>query len=209
MNYTNKKVAVTGGLGMIGSFVCDELLARGASVIIVDDESKGGWTYCNHLKGKVEHRKGTLEDPAFALMALEGVDVVFHLASRTCGVGFSNSHHVELFAQNNRVTANVLSAIGEHRPEHVMMTSSSCVYSDDSPTPMNDEEVWTGDPELANKGYGWAKRILEQSAELVCSESGVGLTIVRPATMAIIIIHPILVWAVIRITLMQQQHPTT
>ena len=165
---------------MIGSFVCDELLPRGADVVIVDDESKGGWFYCEHLRDKVTHLKGTLEDAEFAKEAIKGADVVFHLASRTCGVGYSNKHHVELFEQNNRVTANVLSAIGQHRPQHVLMTSSSCVYSDDSATPMNDEELWAGEPEMANRGYGWAKRILEQSAELVCSESGVGLTIVRP-----------------------------
>ena len=176
----NKRVVVTGGLGMIGSFVCDELLAVGAKVVIVDDESKGGWFYCEHLRDKVTHLKGTLEDAEFAMEALKGADLVFHLASRTCGVGYSNKHHVELFEQNNRVTANVLSAVSQHRPQHVLMTSSSCVYSDDSATPMNDEESWSGEPEMANRGYGWAKRILEQSAELVCSESGVGLTIVRP-----------------------------
>lgn len=165
---------------MIGSFVCDELLARGAKVVIVDDESKGGWFYCKHLRDKVEHRKGTLEDAEFAAEALAGADIVFHLASRTCGVGYSNEHHVELFEQNNRVTANVMAAIRQHRPQHVLMTSSSCVYSDDSPTPMNDEVVWNGEPEMVNRGYGWAKRILEQSAELVCSETGIGLTTVRP-----------------------------
>ena len=43
--------------------------------------------------------------------------------------------------------------------------SSSCVYDDNSPiTPR--AEVFHGKPETANKGYGWAKRFLEQKATL-------------------------------------------
>jgi len=132
--FKNNAVAVTGGLGLIGSYVCDELLIRGARVVVVDDESKGGWTYCRHLFGKVEHRKGNLEDGAFALEALAGVDVVMHLASRTCGVGFSSKNHLELLEQNNRVTSNVLAAIRVNPPEHLLVTSSSCVYSDEAAT---------------------------------------------------------------------------
>ena len=182
MNLTleNKIVAVTGGLGLIGSFVCDELLARGARVVVVDDESKGGWTYCGHLRGKVGHQKGSLEDPAFAIAALAGSDVVMHLASKTCGVGFSSKNHLDLLAQNNLVTANVLAAIKASPPEHFLMTSSSCVYSDDSPTPMDDRVDWSGEPEMVNRGYGWAKRFLEQMSSVYASELGIGLTIVRP-----------------------------
>ena len=175
-----ERVAVTGGLGLIGSFVCDELLARGARVTVIDDESKGGWTYCGHLRGKVEHRKGTLEDAQFAEAALADADAVIHLASRTCGVGYSSKNHLGLFEQNNRVTANVLAAIRRHRPKHVLVTSSSCVYSDDDPTPMDDELPWSGEPEQVNRGYGWAKRLLEQMAHVFCSELGIGLTVVRP-----------------------------
>ncbi len=175
-----KTVVVTGGLGLIGSYVCDEILTRGARVIIVDDESKGGWTYCRHLLGNVEHRKGNLEDEAFALEALDGADVVMHLASRTCGVGFSSKNHLELLEQNNRVTANVLAAIRKSPPKHLLVTSSSCVYSDEAATPMDDRKPWFGEPELVNRGYGWAKRFLEQMSEVVASELKVPLTIVRP-----------------------------
>jgi nucleoside-diphosphate-sugar epimerase len=178
--YNSKTVVVTGGLGMIGSFVCDELLGRGARVIVVDDESKGGWTYCGHLRGQVEHRKGTLEEAAFAKEALAEADVVVHLASRTCGVGFSSKLHLDLLEQNNRVTANLLAAIRSSPPSHLLVASSSCVYSDEAQTPMDDRQSWSGEPELVNRGYGWAKRFLEQMSEVVCSELRVPLTIVRP-----------------------------
>ena len=68
--YASKTVAVTGGLGLNGLFVCDELVARGAPVVVVEDESKGGWTYCSRLRGRGEARKGTLEDAVFAAGAL-------------------------------------------------------------------------------------------------------------------------------------------
>ena len=45
---------------------------------------------------------------------------------------------------------------------------------------MDDREPWGDEPELVNRGYGWAKRFLEQMATVVASELGVALTIVRP-----------------------------
>ena len=35
-------------------------------------------------------------------------------------------------------------------------------------------------PEAANCGYGWAKRMLEQKAMILARETGLRLTIVRP-----------------------------
>ena len=41
---------------------------------------------CREHAGRIEVRRGNLEDPAFADAALAGADVVFHLASRAYGV---------------------------------------------------------------------------------------------------------------------------
>lgn len=176
----DRTVGVTGGLGLIGSFLCEELLKVGARVVLVDDESKGTWKYVPHLRAKVEYRKGSLESPAFAKQALEGCEIVFHLASRAYGVGFSQKNNFEMFRFNDLINTNVLDAIAHNGVKHALAVSSSCIYPDDGPTPMPDCIPYTGEPERVNWGYGWAKRILEQKAVIYQKETGIPITVVRP-----------------------------
>lgn len=178
--YAGKTVAVTGGLGLIGSFLCEELLKVGASIILVDDESKGNWRFSGHFRDQVTYRKGSLEDATFAIEALADSDYIFHLASRPYGVGFSQKNNFEMFRFNDLINSNALDAIAHHRPKHALVVSSSCVYSDDSPTPMSDCQPITGEPERVNWGYGWAKRILEQKAVIYQKETQIPITVARP-----------------------------
>ena len=178
--YKGKSVAVTGGLGLIGSFLCEELLDHGARVALIDDESKGSWRYIPHLRERVEFRRADLALPRAAVDALDGCEYIFHLASRAYGVGFSQKNNFEMFRFNDLVNTNVLDAIAHHAPLHALVVSSSCIYPDDGPTPMADCQPVAGEPERVNWGYGWAKRILEQKVIIYHKETGIPVSVVRP-----------------------------
>jgi nucleoside-diphosphate-sugar epimerase len=60
------------------------------------------------------------------------------------------------------------------------MVSSSCVYSDEAPTPTPELPVNEGLPESANEGYGWSKRLLEIQSRYVFEKHGLPIAIVRP-----------------------------
>ena len=180
IDFKNKNVAVTGGAGLIGSYLCDELVNKGSNVIVVDDFSKGQVKNISHLENKVEIRKGDLEDYDFTNSALEGVDIVFHLASRAYGVGYAEGRQLKNLYHNELITNNLLSVLAERKPEHVLITSSSCVYDDNGPDTIPELPLFDKDPEFVNRGYGWAKRFLEKKAELFTEEAGVPTTIVRP-----------------------------
>ncbi|CAG0998633.1 partial GDP-L-fucose synthase, partial [Rhodocyclaceae bacterium] len=83
-------------------------------------------------------------------------------------------------AHNERITTNVIEALERQRPHHVLMASSSCVYDDNGPDTISELPLFEGSPERVNKGYGWAKRFLEQKATLLAEETGLPVTIVRP-----------------------------
>ena len=178
--YRGKTVAVTGGLGLIGSFLCEQLAEAGAKTILIDDESKGSWRYIEHLRPRVDYRRKDLAAPKQAIEALADCEYVFHLASRAYGVGFSQKNNFEMFRFNDLVNTNVLDGIACHRPRHALVVSSSCIYPDDGPTPMSDTQPVTGETERVNWGYGWAKRILEQKAIIYQKETGIPITVVRP-----------------------------
>ncbi len=65
-------VAITGGAGLIGSFLVDEWVAKRARVMVIDNFSKGLRQNIAHHRPKTELREGDLEKPHFALAALSG-----------------------------------------------------------------------------------------------------------------------------------------
>jgi nucleoside-diphosphate-sugar epimerase len=178
--FKDRTVAVTGGAGLIGSFLVEWVVAAGARVVVVDDFSKGQREYLAAVLDRIDIREGDLEDRMFARRALAGADVVFHLASRAYGVGYGQGHHLEILQHNERITDNVLDAVDRSRPAHLMVTSSSCVYDDDGPDTVPELPLFIGEPEKVNWGYGWAKRFLEQKATMYAREAGIPTTIVRP-----------------------------
>lgn len=173
-------VAVTGGAGLIGSFLAEELDAEGADVIVIDDFSKGQRENLQQLAGRIEIREADLEIPSLAVEALADCDTVFHLASRAYGIGYAQGRHLEILQHNERITNNLLAALVIHRPRHLLVTSSSCVYDDHGPDKIPELPLFEGEPEMVNWGYGWAKRFLEQKAMMFARETGTPTTIVRP-----------------------------
>lgn len=180
MNLKCRKVVVTGGAGLIGSYLVERLVAAGASVIVADDFSKGRLSNLQQVKDRIDIREGDLEKPEAMQRALEGADIVFHLASRAYGVGYSAGRHLDILAHNERITDNLVQALARRPVEWLLVTSSSCVYPDDGPDTVPELPLYTGEPEMANWGYGWAKRMLEQKALMLSRETGIPLTIVRP-----------------------------
>lgn len=180
MKFRGTTVAVTGGAGLIGSFLADRLVEAGAYVVIIDDFSKGRRENLAHITDCKEIREGNLEDQAFALEALKGASIIFHLASRAYGVGYAAGRHFEILQHNERVTDAILNAIQVHNPRHVLVTSSSCVYPDDGPDTIPELPLFENEPEKVNWGYGWAKRFLEQKSNILSHETGIPVTIVRP-----------------------------
>jgi nucleoside-diphosphate-sugar epimerase len=75
------KVLVTGGAGFIGSHLADRLIAAGASVTILDDFSNGRES---NLAGPASSARvilGSICDPDALALAMDGAEVVFHLAA--------------------------------------------------------------------------------------------------------------------------------
>ena len=60
LNLRDKKVIVTGGAGLIGSFLVDRLVSEGAQVIVVDDFSKGKKSNLKNSINDIEIREGNL-----------------------------------------------------------------------------------------------------------------------------------------------------
>jgi nucleoside-diphosphate-sugar epimerase len=128
--WSSKKVLVTGGASFIGSTLVEALLARGVgSVRIVDDFSSGLVGNVRHLleEGSVELIRSDLRDPDVSSKAIEGMDVIFHLAADHGGRGYVDLH--QYACSTNLALDSVLfgAALGAG-VEQIVYASSGCVY---------------------------------------------------------------------------------
>ena len=132
------KALVTGGAGFIGSHLVDGLMERGHEVRVLDDLSAGT---LNNLRRWLDHErfefiKGDMRDAELVKKAVEGVEVVFHLAANP-EVRIGSQSPELLYETNVLITYNLLNAIKDSNVQYLVFTSSSTVYGDADviPTP--------------------------------------------------------------------------
>lgn len=164
MDYKGLKVLITGGASFIGSHLTDALVQRGAKVSVVDDLSSGKLENIKEHIDKIVFQQGNLLDPGVTAKAMEGIEVVFHLAADHGGRGYVDLHQVEC-SRNMILDGIVFKAAYEAGVDKVCFASSGCVYP--VSTQSNPDEViyLTEDmvkpPYDADKMYGYAKLMAE------------------------------------------------
>ena len=75
------KYLITGGAGFIGSHLSDALVARGDSVVILDNFTTGNQENLNGVAGSVKVVSGDILDSALVTKLVEECDFVVHLAA--------------------------------------------------------------------------------------------------------------------------------
>jgi dTDP-L-rhamnose 4-epimerase len=126
-------VLITGGAGFVGSHLADELLAHGYRVRALDNLSPqvhaSGAGRPDYLDREVELIVGDVRDRGAGRRALDGVDVVCHLAAAV-GVGQSMYEIESYTAINNLGTAVLLEALVERPVERLLVASSMSIYGE-------------------------------------------------------------------------------
>jgi GDP-L-fucose synthase len=140
--WSGRRTVVTGGRGFLGRAVVGMLEEAGAPVLV---------------PSSADH---DLRDPAAARGALEGAEVVIHLAARVGGIGFNMRNPGPLVYDNLMMGANVfeqgrLAGVGK-----LVAACSVCAYPKFVDVPFSEDALWSGYPEESNAPYGLAKRML-------------------------------------------------
>jgi dTDP-L-rhamnose 4-epimerase len=124
---------ITGGAGFIGSHLSDRLLAQGHRVRVLDslvEQVHGqGRTRPEYLSPRVELCVGDVRDASDVASALQGVDVVFHLAALV-GVGQSMYQAAEYVDVNVHGTAVLLEQMAQRRLQRLVVSSSMSIYGE-------------------------------------------------------------------------------
>jgi UDP-glucose 4-epimerase len=137
------RVLVTGGAGFIGSHLSERLLARGDSVVVLDDLSTGSEENLAAVAGheRLTLRVGSALDRASVDPAIAGCDAVVHLAAAV-GVRLIVERPVHTIETNVNGTAVVLAAAAR-RGTKLLLASTSEVYGKGAKVPFREEDDLT------------------------------------------------------------------
>jgi UDP-glucose 4-epimerase len=174
------KYLVTGGAGFIGSHLCDALIKRGDSVLVLDNLSTGNKKNIEHLLDNpmFTFTNGSILDVDIVDRAVASVDHVIHLAAAV-GVFTIVDKPLESLTTNLRGTENILEAASKHQRE-VLIASSSEIYGKNGAGPLNEEsDRIVGSPLKSRWSYSEAKAIDESMAFFYYQERTLAVRIVR------------------------------
>ena len=177
MNWKDRKVLVTGGSSFIGSHLTDAIVERGARVRVVDNLSSGRLSNIqnNVDSGRVEFLQADLTEPGVAQRAVDGVQVVFHLAADHGGRGYVDLHQAAC-ATNLALDGILFRACYQAEVEKVVYASSGCVYPNHLQTDPGQllylTEDMVGPPCDADNMYGWAKLMGELTLQAFYKDWG-------------------------------------
>ena len=156
------KVLITGGSGFIGSFLAENLIENGHSVIALDNLSTGFYSNLASLTDnkKFSFVKGDVMDENLVDDLVSQSDNVFHLAAAV-GVDLILKNPINILETNIKGTDAVLKSVTKH-DKAVLIASTSEIYGKSTDYPFKeDSDRLLGPTTISRWAYSDSKAIDE------------------------------------------------
>lgn len=178
-NLSGKKILVTGADGFIGSHLTEALVRQGANVrALVFYNSFNSWGWLDEaapeVRGQFEVVAGDIRDPHFIRGAVQGCEIVLHLAA-LISIPFSYHSPAAFVETNITGTLNILQAAKDFGVSRVVCTSTSEVYGTARYVPIDEEH-----PLQAQSPYAASKIGADQMALSFHRAFGTPVMVLRP-----------------------------
>lgn len=179
MSWRGKKVLVTGGGGFIGSWLVERLVREGADVAAtVQYNSRGDHGRLSQspadIRDEIEILSGDIRDRFWVRRAVEGREIVFHLAA-LIAIPYSYQAPQSYVDVNVQGTLNILEACRDCRVERLVHTSTSEVYGTAQYTPIDETH-----PLHPQSPYAATKSSADQLVYSYYAAFDVPVTTIRP-----------------------------
>jgi UDP-glucose 4-epimerase len=172
------KYLITGGAGFIGSHLSDALVARGDSVMVLDNFTTGSKENLSGVAGSVAVVSGDILDSALVTKLVGESDFVVHLAA-ALGVFNIVNKPLESLTTNLKGTEVVLEAAAKFN-KPILIASTSEIYGKNNKVPLNEEDDRIiGHPLKSRWSYSEAKAVDESLAYFYFQEKGLPIRLVR------------------------------
>ena len=169
MDLKTKKILITGAQGFVGKHLVKNLLEKRK----VPKEN----LYLPSFK-ELDLKKW--ED---CQKAVQGQDIVIHLAAVVGGIGLNREIPGEMFYDNIMMGVQLMEAARQAKVEKFVAIGTICAYPKFTPVPFKEENLWNGYPEETNAPYGLAKKMLLVQAQAYRQQYGFNAIYLLPVNM--------------------------
>lgn len=134
-------ILVAGGSGLVGSAVVRTLRQANRNVIGISSND------VNLLD----------REKTFSFIQELKPIAIIDAAAKVGGIGGNNAYPVEFLSQNLQIQTNLMDAAHNANVDKFVFLGSSCIYPKESPQPIKEEYLLTGELEQTNSAYAIAK----------------------------------------------------
>jgi GDP-L-fucose synthase len=166
--WRDKRVVVTGGAGFLGSFVVEQLRARGCTQIVVPRSSDYDLVHMEAVQ---------------RLYADAKPQIVIHLAARVGGIGANQSNPGRFYYDNLMMGAQLIEVGRQQGLQKFVATGTICAYPKFAPIPFKEDDIWNGYPEETNAPYGLAKKMMLAQSQAYRQQYGFNSIVLFPVNL--------------------------
>ena len=168
-------ILVTGANGLVGSFLCKELVDKGYKVKALIRKNSDT-RLLNEISGKLEIHIGELNDVGSLIDAMDGVKCIVHTAAT---ISFWPKRKEEMFQTNVEGTRNILNAALETNiNKFIHISSVAAIGRKSSDTFINETNMW--DDSALNTHYAVTKHQAELEV-FRATEEGLNTILLNPS----------------------------
>jgi len=155
--WSNRRILVTGGAGFIGSSVVDALIQRGVKqeAIVVPRSQDCDLRVLENCR-----------------RAVDGCDIVLHLAAETGGIAYSRSYPATQYYNCSLINLHMLEAARLAGVQKFVALGNLLAYPAAAPSPLKEEDLHNGIIAETHLGVGLSKRDLVLMAEMYHRQFG-------------------------------------
>jgi len=143
--WPDTRVVVTGGAGFLGSFVVEQLRAKGCREIFVPRSKDYDLVQMDAVQQLYSDRTP---------------DIVIHLAARVGGIGANQANPGRFYYDNLMMGAQLIEVGRQRGLKKFVALGTICAYPKFAPIPFKEDDIWNGYPEETNAPYGLAKKMM-------------------------------------------------
>jgi len=162
----NKRILVTGGTGLIGTAIQDQLKSKAEYEVFAPAKSTLNMT---------------IQDQVAKVFNDYRPDVVINLAAKVGGILANKMQPVEFFEDNLLIGLNTYKYSQKYGVKNIINAGAGCGYPLNANEPLIESDLWNGVPQIESIAYSTAKKLLTIMGDVYEKEYGIISTTFIPS----------------------------